>query len=451
MTRLPLRAARAFAAAILALFITATAAPITPALAHSEVTVDYFYDSLEPEGRWVDHWRYGRVWYPDRVDDDWRPYTHGRWVLTEDYGWYWESYEPWGWATYHYGRWASDEDYGWIWIPGDEWGPAWVDWRHGDGFVGWAPLPPEVSWRDSRFDFGGLDIVSARYRPIWCFVEERHFVAGGDVHRHVVPPSRNVTIINRTTNITNYTVVNNTVVNNSVNVGRIAAATRTDIRPVRVTQSSQPTPPGAAGRRGAAGHAAPIAVFRPEIKPGAAPPVTRAAIPSNGQPQPGQSQPPASRPPVPVLPQGGLAKSQPVQPAPAAAPLPSNNTNANAKANVNAAEAARLQALQQRQAAEAARQKRQQALERYTSPTTPQADIARRHDVERQDLQRIQQNQRSAVQNRAAIAPPPPQPQQQRAAPPPPPRAQPQPQPQNKPQPQQPGQPNQQPPGQPPR
>jgi hypothetical protein len=24
-----------------------------------------------------------------------------------------------------------------------EWGPAWVDWRQGDDFVGWAPLPPD--------------------------------------------------------------------------------------------------------------------------------------------------------------------------------------------------------------------------------------------------------------------------------------------------------------------
>ena len=49
----------------------------------------------------------------------------------------------WGWVTFHYGRWAHDQRLGWFWVPGDEWGPAWVDWRRGDDFVGWAPLPPD--------------------------------------------------------------------------------------------------------------------------------------------------------------------------------------------------------------------------------------------------------------------------------------------------------------------
>ena len=441
MARPTFSAARVFAAALLALFLAATAAPTTPALAHSDVSVGFFYDSLEPEGRWVDHWRYGRVWYPERVADDWRPYTRGRWVLTEDYGWYWESYETFGWATYHYGRWASDEDYGWFWVPGDQWGPSWVDWRHGDGFVGWAPLPPEVSWHGSGFDYGGLDIISVRYRPIWCFVEERHFVGGGDVYRHVVAPSRNVTIINRTTNITNYTVVNNTIVNNSVNVTRISAATRTQITPVSVTQAAAPAAPVSGGRHAAAGGpAAPIAVFRPAVTPGATPPVVRTARPDQGQPPAGQnplqkqvpvlpqgglarSQPQPDQHQAPVTPQGGIAKSQPAPQAPVVAPQPPNN-----------AEAARLQALQQRQAAEAARQHRQQTLERFTSPSTPRAEITGRQAAERQELQRIQQNQRAAVQNRAAISQPP---QQQRAAVPKPP------QPQKKPPPPpQPGQPN---------
>jgi uncharacterized protein YraI len=35
-----------------------------------------------------------------------RPYTVGRWVFTDRYGWMWASSEPFGWATYHYGRWG---------------------------------------------------------------------------------------------------------------------------------------------------------------------------------------------------------------------------------------------------------------------------------------------------------------------------------------------------------
>jgi hypothetical protein len=31
---------------------------------------------------------------------------------------------------------------GWGWVPGTMWGPAWVSWRSGGGYAGWAPLPP---------------------------------------------------------------------------------------------------------------------------------------------------------------------------------------------------------------------------------------------------------------------------------------------------------------------
>ena len=31
---------------------------------------------------------------------------------------------------------------GWCWIPGTTWGPAWVNWRWGGGYVGWAPMAP---------------------------------------------------------------------------------------------------------------------------------------------------------------------------------------------------------------------------------------------------------------------------------------------------------------------
>src|SRR5690606_41074587 len=33
----------------------------------------------------------------------------------------------------------------WAWIPGYEWGPAWVDWRSGGGYYGWAPMSPGIS------------------------------------------------------------------------------------------------------------------------------------------------------------------------------------------------------------------------------------------------------------------------------------------------------------------
>ncbi len=109
-----------------------------------DVSVDYFYDNLSG-GNWIDVEGYGYGWQPDLAvnDQNWRPYADGYWAYTDD-GWTWISYEDFGWATYHYGRWANLSDYGWVWFPGEDldWGPAWVSWRTGGDYVGWAPLPP---------------------------------------------------------------------------------------------------------------------------------------------------------------------------------------------------------------------------------------------------------------------------------------------------------------------
>ena len=83
--------------------------------AAAQVLVE-FRTALEPYGSFqrVAHW--GEVWVPNVARDS-RPYTIGRWVWIEDVGW--------------------------AWVPGRDWGPAWVDWRRGGGYVGWAPLPPD--------------------------------------------------------------------------------------------------------------------------------------------------------------------------------------------------------------------------------------------------------------------------------------------------------------------
>src|SRR6266404_3075854 len=107
------------------------------------VNIDVFRARLSPYGEWVSVGRYGECWRPHHVARTWRPYTIGYWVYT-DYGWTWVSEEDWGWATYHYGRWIDDPDDGWLWVPGNRWAPAYVAWRYGDGWIGWAPLPPGV-------------------------------------------------------------------------------------------------------------------------------------------------------------------------------------------------------------------------------------------------------------------------------------------------------------------
>jgi len=106
----------------------------------------FFYSSLAPHGEWIEVESGTRVWRPFHIPHQWRPYLIGRWVWTDEYGWYWMSDESFGWITYHYGRWYYDDYYGWVWMPDDVWAPAWVEWRYDENYIGWAPLPPYATF-----------------------------------------------------------------------------------------------------------------------------------------------------------------------------------------------------------------------------------------------------------------------------------------------------------------
>ena len=108
------------------------------------ISLQVFYDALNPHGRWLNSSIHGPVWIPN-VPRNFHPYaTNGYWVMT-NYGNTWVSNYSWGWAPFHYGRWFLDDYYGWAWVPGYEWAPAWVAWRGGGGYYGWAPLGPGVN------------------------------------------------------------------------------------------------------------------------------------------------------------------------------------------------------------------------------------------------------------------------------------------------------------------
>jgi hypothetical protein len=150
-------------------------APPIPTDPTAEVTVAEFYEPLSAHGAWVDMAPYGRVWVPSEevVGTDYVPYTSGgQWVST-DVGYVFQSQwdNEWGWATYHYGRWLYTEEYGWAWVPDTEWGPAWVDWRYGGAYVGWAPMAPV-----------GVVLVPGAY----AFVETRYLGEAG-IYRYRVP------------------------------------------------------------------------------------------------------------------------------------------------------------------------------------------------------------------------------------------------------------------------
>ena len=127
-----------------------------------------FDQTLSPYGQWVYAAPYGWSWQPSEgvVGPDFQPYvTNGSWVDTDD-GWSFQTDWSWGDTTFHYGRWYVDPTYGWLWLPGTQWAPAWVDWRFGGGFCGWAPLgPPGYVWHG-----GG--------HAAWNFVDARHFGEG---------------------------------------------------------------------------------------------------------------------------------------------------------------------------------------------------------------------------------------------------------------------------------
>ncbi len=170
-----------------------------------------FYRKLDPYGDWMETGDYGYVFQPRQATQtrDWRPYTHGHWVYT-DAGWTWISEEKFGWATYHYGRWIRLRSVGWVWVPGEQWAPAWVSWRKGGDYVGWAPLPPEAqfdrqtgirNWADNYYDIGPDQ---------YAFVPANEF-GRKLTPREILPTERNVTIINQTINVTNI-VYNNSVI-----------------------------------------------------------------------------------------------------------------------------------------------------------------------------------------------------------------------------------------------
>ncbi len=156
-----------------------------------------FYDDLRPHGQWVRTPEYGMVWIPN-VEAGFQPYaTNGRWVVTQ-FGNTWVSDYNWGWAPFHYGRWYQDRFRGWAWVPGRDWGPAWVSWRSGGGYYGWAPLGP------------GMNInVNVNIAPdYWMFVPQ-NYISSPRLSSYCVSRRQVVNVYQNTTIINNVYRVNN--------------------------------------------------------------------------------------------------------------------------------------------------------------------------------------------------------------------------------------------------
>lgn len=268
-----------------ALATTIVAAPqIGPVAAQQgqDIEIETFHRELEPYGRWFEHPRYGHVWAPDVEDEEWRPYTRGTWVHTEEHGWYWESEEPFGWAVYHYGRWFRDDQDGWVWVPGSQWGPAWVAWRHSDEEIGWAPLPPEAEWRDGEISLAASFYDSPRFQPAWCFVPVAMLTAGR-VWTHLAAPRRNAYYMGRTRFVPHHRSSGFGFYNGGFDRRRWEGITGRRIASHRITTVDRPFWDGPRGSRSGGD----IRVYRPRVtglprndgRPGFNPPTERRTWP----------------------------------------------------------------------------------------------------------------------------------------------------------------------------
>ncbi len=229
-------------ALLLAASLGSAVAPRPAAAADVDVDISVFYTSLAPYGEWVQLDSYGWSWVPENVEYDWRPYTLGRWEWVEPYGWTWGSDEPFGWATYHYGRWTYLDDYGWVWVPGTTWGPAWVAFRYGDPWVGWAPLPPGSNWRfDAAFEVAGLNLDVSIGSFAWSFVPLRYF-AEPDLRSRVFVTAYSPYFVERTRWSTRYAAIDGGYANFGVDLvivekARGSAVTRHRLREAAVLGS----------------------------------------------------------------------------------------------------------------------------------------------------------------------------------------------------------------------
>ncbi len=216
--------------------------------AQPEITYQQFYDGLSPYGNWVNYGSYGYAWTPN--DQGFRPYSsNGHWVYTS-YGWTWASDYNWGWAPFHYGRWVYDNGYGWMWLPGYEWAPAWVSWRAGGDYYGWAPLGPGMNGEG----YYGSQIPN----NYWTFVPGQ-YITSPRINNYYVNNQQSVTMINNTTVINNTNVTTNkTVYVTGPSVTDVERVTHQKIGPVKIVQSNTPGRPEVNGST--------LKMYRPVIK-----------------------------------------------------------------------------------------------------------------------------------------------------------------------------------------
>lgn len=210
------------------------------------VSFQVFYDELTPYGDWVSDPTHGYVWIP-YVNANFQPYqTNGYWVNSR-FGNTWVSLYEWGWAPFHYGRWFFTDYYGWAWVPGYEWAPAWVSWRTGQGYYGWAPLWPSL----------GVHVSVGIPWSSWVFVPRRRFLARNIYNYYL--PQRNITVIyNSTTVINNTYVYNNRSYDSGPSRVELQRVTRRNVPVYEVSNGTRPGSSNVENNR--------VQIYRPQLE-----------------------------------------------------------------------------------------------------------------------------------------------------------------------------------------
>jgi hypothetical protein len=339
-----------------------------------EVEIDFFYARLSPYGQWLRLEPFGWVWTPWGVGAGWHPYTYGYWIRTV-HGWTWVSYWRWGWAPFHYGRWTFHAHHGWVWIPGRHWGPGWVAWRHGGGWIGWAPLPPAARWQVGvGLQWDGR-IPEAHW---WSFVEERDFL-DPRLDRRLVPVPRNLTLLERTREVTRYEERDRSVLERSVPVDAVERARGALVQRREIEEIEQPPdvrPEGVERRQ--------VQVYRPEVRrtPPEAPAPARASE---------RQQVPRQQP----------AAAEPVEP-----PRPERSVDQQRR---------ELEAWKAEQRSRLAKIHEQERQQQQPPAGASRASVAERQKAEREELRREVSRHRQVIERRVERAP---QDRRQRTKPP---------------------------------
>src|SRR5690606_22657522 len=124
--------------------------------------------------------------------------------------------------------------------------PAWVSWRSGGGYYGWAPLGPSMSISVN------VGIPAAH----WVFVPQR-YISSPRIYSYYTPYRNRVNIYNRTTIINNTYVYNNRTYVTGPRHSEVERVTRSRVPVRNISNAARP------GRASVNNRS--VSLYRPEV------------------------------------------------------------------------------------------------------------------------------------------------------------------------------------------